>query len=838
MYRNGKILVVDDDENTRKSLKSVLGKFYQILEAENGQEAFELFSYASENIAVVILDITMPQYDGYYFLEKYHRVEQYQAVPVIVATVDNNSMVEKKCLELGAWDFITKPYDPDVVLFRLQKMIECSRLQISRELKYRAEYDMLTEIYNKSNMFQRTMQLLEEYPDRKFAFIRMDIEKFQLINTFFGMSAGDELLKHIARLLRRALGGRKEVSYGRIEADIFGLCMPYQTVEELEDFLGRIRDSLSVYPLEYDIVPIFGIYLIDNRDISPDHMYDRANLAAKHCKGNYIRNYAFYSREMSEEIENEQRIVNSMKYALEKEEFVLYLQPKYELQKNEVAGAEVLVRWIHGERGMISPGEFIPVFERNGFITKLDYYVWEKTCQLLRRWLDEGRNPCPVSVNVSRVSLYNSKLADVICSLVDQYKIPRTLFQLELTESAYTSNLKLVQETMNRLQDEGFSVLMDDFGSGYSSLNVLKEISVDILKMDMAFLTGVDSHGRGKNIFTSVVRMAKWLNLPVIAEGVEKREQADFLRSIGCEYVQGFYFAKPMPVDEYEKIAFAEPYFKEEPTHRKHVDVDQVWSPSSWLETQFLNMQQGAAVYEYSEGNIEIIRVNNAYYSLFGYEDIQHWNGTFMVAPRYRQRFWDAFSQAAETEETVEFEFLRENDSGRQLWIRLRLYHVGVIGAKHLIYGIMTDTTEQKELEWELRKYRMSMCGTEQEKKTILVVDDLEINRVSLRSIFELEYCILEAENGKEALEVLAHCKDPVNLILLDIRMPVMDGTAFLKARENDPRLAEIPVCIITSTETEDKQAQAEKMGADDYIVRPYMPDVIRSRILNLVEAE
>ena len=213
----------------------------------------------------------------------------------------------------------------------------------------------------------------------------------------------------------------------------------------------------------------------------------------------------------------------------------------------------MLVRWIDPERGMILPGDFIPVFEQNGFIMKLDYYVWEKTCQLLRRWLDEGRNPYPISVNVSRVSLYNPRLAEVLGDLVKQYDIPPRLLQLELTESAYTTNQQSTKAIMSTLQQMGFCILMDDFGSGYSSLNVLKDIEVDVLKIDMKFLSNTENEARSENILAAVVRMAKWLNLPVIAEGVERKEQVLFLRSIGCEFVQGYYFAKPMPVEDFEK---------------------------------------------------------------------------------------------------------------------------------------------------------------------------------------------------------------------------------------------------------------------------------------------
>ena len=709
MGKKSKVLVVDDEKIACTALGAILKEHYEVLEAADGKEAFELLSGASEEIAAVILDIVMPEYDGYYFLERYRASDMYQEVPVIMATVEDDAAVEKRCLELGAWDFIGKPYDPDIIRFRIRNVIEHSQLQISRELKYRAEFDVLTGIYNKSNMFQATSEIVRRYADKNFAFIRMDIEKFQLINSFFGMDEGDRLLKYIAHLLTKEAGGRDDIVYGRIEADIFGICMPYSEQQELLDFTGRLRERLGSYPLEFDIVPIFGIYLIEERSVSPNHMYDRANLAAKHCKGNYIRNYAFYTRRMSEEIEKEQRIVNSMKHALEDEQFILYLQPKYELSDNQVAGAEVLVRWQSRERGMVSPGEFIPVFERNGFITKLDCYVWEKTCMMLRKWLDEGKNPRPVSVNLSRVSLYNPKLVETICGLVEKYDIPRYLFQLELTESAYTSNPKVVQETMQRLQNEGFSILMDDFGSGYSSLNVLKDIDVDVLKMDMRFLSDTDKRRRGENILMSVVRMAKWLNMPVVAEGVERREQADFLRSIGCEYVQGFYFAKPMPVEDYEKLVFTGT--PEASGGGRVSKTDSPWPLNSRIEELFLKLQQGVAVYEYSGNQIKIVLINDAYYNVCGGDMINEGKRRlFIIDRRYESRMLDAFRQAVDTKQTVDCEFLWDDEAaGRVDWFHLELHYMKQDGEKHVLYGILTNITEQKELDRELQKYRMAL---------------------------------------------------------------------------------------------------------------------------------
>lgn len=470
---------------------------------------------------------------------------------------------------------------------RVENAVRSSEQQLSRELRYRADYDMLTGIYNKTHFFEATRVLLKRHPEETYAFLRLDIEKFQLVNSFFGSSSGNGLLQYIAKEIRKFAGDTEQIAYGRIEADIFGICMPYRGEEAMLELVRYMRMRLGQYQLAFDVVPAIGIYVIRERDLSIDAMYDRANLAAKQCKGNYIENYAFYVDEMREDIVREQQIVNHMRHALDEEEFVLYLQPKYSLQDNRICGAEVLVRWAKPEGGMISPGEFIPIFERNGFITKLDYYVWEKTCKLLAGWIAEGKKPSPVSVNISRVSLYNPRLVEAICGLTDRYHIPRELLELELTESAYTTNPKAIKETMERLQKEGFSILMDDFGSGYSSLNVLKDIAVDVLKIDMKFLSDTDQEGRSQNILASVVRMAKWLNLPVIAEGVERREQVDFLHSVGCEYVQGFYFARPMPVSDYEKLVSEKKDELQEKYQKDEIGRDMLWNATSQMGSVF-----------------------------------------------------------------------------------------------------------------------------------------------------------------------------------------------------------------------------------------------------------
>lgn len=743
MVGKDKVLIVDDAEIDRIALRKILNDDYDIVEAENGKQALDILAGQTKHdtIAAVLLDLVMPEVSGYQFMEEYQKTETYSRVPVIVATMEGDSATERACLQLGAWDFVCKPYDPLVIRFRVRNVIERSQQQLSRELKYRADYDTLTGLYNKTKFFEMTRMLLRKYPDDTFAFLRLDIAKFQLVNSFFGMHEGDRLLCYVAEELLKFAGDSSRITFGRIEADIFGICMPYRGEQTLVEFIKYLRMRIGEYNLEYDIVPMFGVYVIEDIELNIDAMYDRANLASKKCKGNYVCNYAFYTSEMSEELVKEQRIVNSMRRALDGNEFVLYLQPKYRLKDNKMAGAEVLVRWISPVKGMVSPAEFIPIFERNGFITKLDYYVWEKTCQLLAKWLEEGRNPEPISVNISRVSLYNPRLAEIICTLVEKYKIPPRMLQLELTESAYTNNPLAIKEMMERFQEAGFSILMDDFGSGYSSLNVLKDIAVDILKIDMKFLSDTDKQGRSENILASVVRMAKWLDMPVVAEGVERREQVDFLRSIGCEYVQGYYFAKPMSVEDYEDIAFKHMGEHAQRDEQVSLNADSVWTSTSQMEILFADMLQAVAIYEYEDttDRLELIRVNKAYYDLFGYSDIDHIQANLANSLDEEGiiAVSTAFREVVANKQMVECEFARRLEAGEWIWIQMKLKYISRVGQKHVIYGALEDITKQKALDRELQKYRMAFAENAKSAKTILLVDDLKVNRESVRAVFE-----------------------------------------------------------------------------------------------------
>ncbi len=839
MDKKHTILVVDDKLMNRRMLGDMLSDEYNVLEAEDGAVALELVKAHKSNISAIVLDLVMPNLDGFGFLEQFRVLKDIENIPIIVATSESGEDNEAECLKLGAWDFVKKPYNAEIIKYRIKHAINRSEYNILKELRFREQVDSVTGLYKRGKFIEETQIMLEEHPDEDFAMVHFDIYKFQIFNTLFGMKEGNNLLKYIAQVIKSMSKTQKYMTYCHMEADIFAMCVAYESEAQLAEFLQNIRKELNLYKENYNLVPAFGVYVIEAKNDNIRSMLDKAKLASKECKGNYVKSYAFYTNEISMTIFKEQEIVNNMKTALDEEQFVLYLQPKYELLNNTIQGAEVLVRWKDPQKGMISPGDFIPVFERNGFIMELDYYVWEHTCQLLRKWIDEGRSPSPLSVNLSRVSLYNPNLVSCICGLVEKYNIPPALLQLELTETAYTSNPDAIKSAMSELQKRGFCILMDDFGSGYSSLNVLKDIAVDVLKIDMKFMSKSDYPGRSENILASVVRMAKWLNMPVIAEGVEIQEQVSFLKSISCEYVQGFYFARPMPIEEYEKLAFETPkeIFNDD---SKSDNFDSLWTSESQMEMMLSNMLQAVAVYEFDgDNNIETIRVNNAYYDIFGFKNLSEYRHNVLdyVAEDYRDEVRDAFKEAVYGGLQTECEFVRRLSNGQTKWINLKLKYVNSVGDRHVIVGNLSDITMTKEADKELQKYRKAFSSINKEQLTFLVVDDMSTNRRIVKRIFEGKYQIIEAENGQDALNKLEERDFDVDLILLDLWMPVMDGKELLEIRANNEKFGRIPVIVITSEDSEELQQEMLDMGVNDYILKPFVDKAVARRVDNVLDS-
>lgn len=551
--RRRTVLIAEDNNVNRKILAKNLSCDYTVLETANGQEALDILGEKWREVDAIMLDLIMPVMDGFEFLTVVHEIREYSNIPIIVATGNDNPEHESRVLKLGAWDFVTKPYNMEVLKFRLNNAIIRSQLSAFNQLKYLAEFDSLTGIYNKRKFFELTRDMLLANEKQQFIFIRFDLDNFKLINAIFGSLAGDRFLRWLAKKLHEYASAHPLVTYGHIEADVFCVCMPFESRDATRNSIKEVQRFFLEHFEGYRLNPSFGLYVVDDHTMNVESMYDYAILAAKQSKGNYENNYAFFEQTMMDRIERDNELTGQMQKALESGQFVVYYQPKYKAKTNLPCGGEALVRWMHPKEGMIVPCDFIPLFEKNGFITQLDRYVWEQVCKALQKWRLENRPLFPISVNVSRVNFYSDTLIDTFVELTDRYSVDRSLLNLEITESVYAENPKVIAQTVARLQEKGFIVMMDDFGSGYSSLNVLKDLPVDVLKIDMKFLPDQDI-SRASYIFSSVVHMAKGLKTTVIVEGVETKWQAQLARNNGADYIQGYYYARPMDLTSFEHL--------------------------------------------------------------------------------------------------------------------------------------------------------------------------------------------------------------------------------------------------------------------------------------------
>lgn len=418
-------------------------------------------------------------------------------------------------------------------------------------LRHRAEINPVCGIPNRETFLEMTQQLLGQEKDSSHFLLCFDIERFKLINESFGYEAGDKLLRYVGNVLKDL--ALPSETFGHLHNDMFSMCIG-RSCQDAIILAETITHKIQAYPLSFRFFVPVGIAPVSPGCTDPVNLLcDRAVMAQRRIKGNYLSSYSFYQPFMGAALSREHLLIANMEAALKENQFQVHYQPQYDMRNREVIGAEALARWQHPILGMISPAEFIPLFERNGFIIRLDEYIWEQTCKAIRRWLDNGMRAVPVSVNVSRIHLYNTNFCSKLSSLCQQYDIPRHLLQLELTESAYTERPQELFPVMDYLRQSGFIFAMDDFGNGYSSLNILKDIPISIVKLDLQFLENTRNGTQtGRSILKHIIQLINDLNLSVLAEGVEQEEQIHFLLDAGCNYAQGYYYAKPMPLPELE----------------------------------------------------------------------------------------------------------------------------------------------------------------------------------------------------------------------------------------------------------------------------------------------
>ncbi len=544
------ILIVDDDYIAREMLGKMLSDQYEVSYAENGVIALEIIRRDKLKLSLVILDLHMPEMDGYSLLKLLRSDNELRRIPVIVLTSEKGAEVES--LKLGAADFIAKPFDmPEVICARVSHSIELAEDSV---IIHETERDELTGLFHKEFFFQYGKRLDDLNNNMPMDAVVADINRFHVVNELYGRSYGNLVLKTIGESLHELVSEAGGLACRR-DNDQFCIYLPHN--DELKNKLPQYIDAIDKRINDSNISLRYGVYSDDGSVKCMEHRFDYARLACQKLRNSYVSSYDFYNDEQHSKELFSERLINDMDKALSERQFKVYYQPKYSIagDKPKLSSAEALIRWFHPEFGMISPGQFISLFEENGLIQKLDRFVWNEAAAQIRLWKDRYGIEIPVSVNVSRVDMFNSHLAQILEKITKQNGLENTDLLLEITESAYTDDSDQIIEMVKKLRKGGFRIEMDDFGSGYSSLNMLTSLPIDALKLDMKFIKVICENTKSARLVAIMIDIARLLEVPVIAEGVETKEQMELLKKLGCDIIQGYYFSKPLPPEEFGKLA-------------------------------------------------------------------------------------------------------------------------------------------------------------------------------------------------------------------------------------------------------------------------------------------
>lgn len=540
-----KVLIVDDVFIEREMLGAMLSSSYEIIYAPNGAVAIDIIKREKLTLSLILLDLHMPVLDGYGVLKIMRACKDLRRIPVIVLTAEKNAEVET--LQLGAADFISKPYEaPDVIKARVQHSIELAE---DRIIISDIERDKLTGLFNKEFFFEYAKKLDNQNNNMPMDAIVLDINRFHIINELHGKTYGDMLLKNIGNSIHELVSKTGGLAC-RSNSNCFGIYIPHtdNIKEKLPIYISILEKNLFDSKITFRI----GVYSDDGNNLDMEQRFERAGLVCRKIDSNYDTCFELYDAELHSKELYSARLINDMDTAIAEKQFRVFYQPKYSIkEKNPVfTSFEALVRWFHPEFGMIAPNEFITLFEDNGLICKLDRYVWNEAASQIKQWKDTFGFSIPVSVNVSRVDAFNPNLADTLSEIIKTNDIRNEDLLLEITESSYADNAQQIINTVVLLRDKGFKIEMDDFGSGYSSLNMLCSLPIDALKLDMKFVKNICSNHKDYRLIEIMTEIARLLEVPVIVEGVETKEQLDLLKQIGCDIIQGYYFSKPLPADK------------------------------------------------------------------------------------------------------------------------------------------------------------------------------------------------------------------------------------------------------------------------------------------------
>ena len=532
-----KILLVESNEANKAELVQIISPFHQVV-TTTPEQAFSFIKENLQDIATAIIEIR----EAAAIVQQLRSFIPTEKFPVLISTDIDNSELENQLLDLDVTDFLKKPYDSRRVLNRLKTTI---KLNLANKAIDELERDELTGLFTRKAFLLKVEDFISHNREKNFCIIAFDFDNFKSSNSLYGVEKCNEFLAYSAREMMKAMPAGIAGRYG---GDQFILFYEYNEKVDKERLSHIVKLILDRAPIPHQIVKM-GVYAPIDCELPLVICCDRAFLSIGAIKGKYGKNLAFFEDELQNQLLNEQRIIETMERALEESQFQVFYQPKHETVSGNIAGAEALVRWNHPEYGFMSPASFIPLFERNGFITKLDTFVLEQVCKDIKRWEQDGLPLVPISVNVSRRDFMEEGCIEKQYKIIDKYNVDHSLLHMEVTESLYSENTDLIISQVKRTQNMGFSIEMDDFGSGYSSLGSLATFPLNILKLDISFVRNII---KNEIVIENIIKMAHRMGLLTIAEGAETLEQYKILKILGCDYIQGFYFSKPLSCRDFE----------------------------------------------------------------------------------------------------------------------------------------------------------------------------------------------------------------------------------------------------------------------------------------------
>lgn len=534
------ILIVDDSEINRSMLRLMLQEEYEITEAENGAEALAIIQKGDHIFRLVLLDLVMPVMDGFSFLAELQKEKLQSPLPVIIISGDNSEEALDKAYGLGAVDFFTKPFNPSIVNHRVQNVIS---------LYAHGYRDKLTGCYTRNGFIQVSENFIQTVEDPTlYSIILYDLKNFKAINSVYGVEGGDFALKYTSNGIQNS--GLAPLFVARLEADHFACLAESKNI----DFNAMMEDNgaqVEVNGRPMQIRFRMGVAKVDSRAPITGFM-DRAKLAMNYIEDEYLKPYAEFDEKMAENYVNAAMVTSDFENSLENNEFKVYYQPVMEAATGKIASAEALIRWIHPKRGFVRPDLFIPVLEKDGYISKLDLFVDLKVHSVVKEWKKQGLPTVPVSVNLSWMDFYDADMIRFILDRLESNKTEPGEIRYEITESSFAALKENHDEVLKDMQRLGAWLLMDDFGSGYSSLGMLMNYKFNILKIDMSIVRKLEEKPEVPHIVELIINMCHHLGMKVVAEGVETESQLNFLKNAGCDYIQGYYFSKPLPEEDFK----------------------------------------------------------------------------------------------------------------------------------------------------------------------------------------------------------------------------------------------------------------------------------------------